>query len=263
MENIRETKKLVSQYGIPLFLDCCRFAENCYFIKQREAGYQDKTIKEIAQEMFSYADGCTMSAKKDGLSNTGGFIGLNNDDWAEKAKVILIVTEGFVTYGGLARRDLEALAVGFEEVLDENYLRYRVGQVKMLGDLITGEGVPILVPTGGHAVYLDAKRFAPHIEPKYFPGQAISCAIYLKGGIRSVEIGSVMFGKTDENGNHIAPNMELVRLAIPRRVYTKSHIEYTAEAIIEVFKEKDKLRKMKIVYETPFLRHFTAKFDYI
>ncbi len=263
MENIRETKKLVSQYGIPLFLDCCRFAENCYFIKQREAGYQDKTIKEIAQEMFSYADGCTMSAKKDGLSNTGGFIGLNNDDWAEKAKVILIVTEGFVTYGGLARRDLEALAVGFEEVLDENYLRYRVGQVKMLGDLITGEGVPILVPTGGHAVYLDAKRFAPHIEPKYFPGQAISCAIYIKGGIRSVEIGSVMFGKTDENGNHIAPNMELVRLAIPRRVYTKSHIEYTAEAIIEVFKEKDKLRKMKITYEAPFLRHFTAKFDYI
>ena len=263
MENIREAKRLVSNYGIPLFLDCCRFAENCYFIKQREPGYQDKSIKEIAKEMFSYADGCTMSAKKDGLSNTGGFIGLNSDEWAEKAKVLLIVTEGFVTYGGLARRDLEALAVGFEEVLDENYLSYRIGQVKMLGDMLLSEGVPLLVPTGGHAVYLDAKRFAPHIEPKYFPGQAISCAVYVKGGIRSVEIGSVMFGKTDENGNHIAPNMELVRLAIPRRVYTKSHIEYTAEAIAEVYKEREKLKKMVITYEPPLLRHFTAKFDYL
>jgi tryptophanase len=263
MENIRETRKLLDYYGIPLFLDCCRFAENAYFIKMREPGYADKSIKEIAQEMFSYADGCTMSAKKDGLSNTGGFIGLNDDGLAEKAKTVLIVTEGFITYGGLARRDLEALAIGFEEVLEESYLEYRVGQVKYLGDKLLDAGVPILVPTGGHAVYIDAKRFAPHIEPKHFPGQSIAVEIYKKGGIRSVEIGSVMFGKTDEQGNHIAPNMELVRLAIPRRVYTKSHIDYTAEAIIEVYKERESLKGMKITWEAQFLRHFTCKFSYI
>jgi len=263
MENIRETKKILDYYGIPFFIDCCRFAENAYFIKQREPGYADKTIKEIAQEMFSYADGCTMSAKKDGLSNTGGFIGLNDDKIAEKCKTVLIVTEGFITYGGLARRDLEALAVGFEEVLDEKYLAYRVGQVKYLGDKLTEAGVPILVPTGGHAVYLDAKRFAPHIAPEFFPGQSIVVDIYKRGGIRAVEIGSVMFGKKDEFGNHIAPNMELVRIAIPRRVYTKSHIDYTAETIIEVFENRDSLRKMKIVWEAEFLRHFTCKFDYI
>ena len=263
MQNIRETKKLLNEYGIPLFLDCCRFAENAYFIKQREAGYKDKSIKEIAQEMFSYADGCTMSAKKDGLSNTGGFIGLNDDKLAEKAKTVLIVTEGFITYGGLARRDLEALAIGFEEVLDEKYLEYRVGQIKNLGDLLINNGVPILVPTGGHAIYLDAKRFAPHIEPKYFPGQSIAVEIYKKGGIRAVEIGSVMFGKTDENGNHIAPNMELVRLAVPRRVYTKSHMEYTAETIIEVYEKREELKKMRITWEPEFLRHFTCKFDYV
>jgi len=263
MENIREAKKLLDYYGIPFFIDCCRFAENAYFIKQREPGYADKSVKEISREMFSYADGCTMSAKKDGLSNTGGFIGLNDDNIAEKCKTVLIVTEGFITYGGLARRDLEALAVGFEEVMDENYLAYRIGQVKYLGDKLTEAGVPILVPTGGHAVYLDAKRFAPHIEPEFFPGQSIAVDIYKKGGIRAVEIGSVMFGKKDENGNHIAPNMELVRIAIPRRVYTKSHIDYTAETIIEVFKNRDSLRKMKIVWEVEFLRHFTCKFEYI
>lgn len=263
MANIRETKKLLSYYGIPLFLDCCRFAENAYFIKMREPGYADKTIKEIAQEMFSYADGCTMSAKKDGLSNTGGFIGVNDDDLAQKCGIVLIVTEGFLTYGGLARRDLEALAVGFEEVLDENYLKYRVGQVHSLGEMITSAGVPILVPTGGHAVYLDAKRFAPHILPENFPGQSISCAIYEEAGIRAVEIGSAMFGKKDENGKHIAPNMELVRLAIPRRVYTKSHIEYTAEAIINVYNRRDELKGMEMTYEAPFLRHFTAKYKYI
>jgi tryptophanase len=263
MENIRETKKLLSQYGIPLFIDCCRFAENAYFIKKREPGYENKSVKEIAREMFGYADGCTMSAKKDGLSNTGGFIGLNDDTLAEKCKTNLIITEGFITYGGLARRDLEALAVGFDEVLDENYLEYRVGQVQYLGDKLLEAGVPILVPTGGHAVYLDAKRFAPHIAPEYFPGQSITVDLYIRGGIRAVEIGSVMFGKKDENGNHIPPNMELVRLAIPRRVYTKSHIDYTAETIIETFNHRDKLRKMKIVWEVEFLRHFTCKFEYV
>ncbi len=263
MQNIRETKELLKQYDIPLFIDCCRFAENCYFIKKREPGYENKSVKEIAFELFSYADGCTMSAKKDGLSNTGGFIGLNDDKLAEKCKTNLIVTEGFITYGGLARRDLEALAVGFDEVLDEKYLEYRVGQVKDLGDQLLAAGVPLIVPTGGHAVYLDAKRFAPHIEPEYFPGQSIVVDLYKRGGIRAVEIGSVMFGKKDGNGKHIAPNMELVRLAIPRRVYTKSHIDYTAEAIIETYENREKLRKMKITWEPEFLRHFTCKFEFV
>ena len=213
--------------------------------------------------MFSYADGATMSAKKDGLSNTGGFLACNDDKPAEQAKTMLIITEGFVTYGGLARRDLEALARGFVEVLDENYLAYRIRQVENLGNQMMEAGVPILVPTGGHAVYLDAKRFAPHIDPQYFPGQAIANEIYRFSGVRTVEIGSLMFGKKDENGNHIAPPMELVRLAIPRRVYTQSHIDYIAEAVIEVYNNRQNLRKMKIVWEAEFLRHFTIKMDYI
>jgi tryptophanase len=263
MENIKKTKELLSKYNIPLYLDCCRFAENAYFIKNRESGYENKSIKEIAQEMFSYADGATMSAKKDGLSNTGGFIGTNDEKVAEKAKTLLIITEGFITYGGLARRDLAALAQGFVEVLDENYLDYRIGQVKYLGDLLLAAGVPIIEPTGGHGVYLDAKRFAPHIKPEHFPGQSISCEIYLVGGIRACEIGSVMFGSYDDNGNFLPAKMELVRLAIPRRVYTKSHIEFIAETIINVFKNKDRLKPMKITWQAEFLRHFTAKFDYI
>ncbi len=263
MQNIRETKGLLSAYGIPLFLDCCRFAENAYFIKKREKGYADKSILEISREIFSYADGATMSAKKDGLSNTGGFLATNDDNLAEKARVNLIITEGFPTYGGLARRDLEALAVGFEEVIDEKYLEHRINQVAYLGDLLLHSNIPILVPTGGHAVYLNAKLFAPHIASEQFPGQSIACEIYLEGGIRACEIGSVMFGKKTPDGRHIPPPMELVRLAIPRRVYTKSHIEYVAEAIIKVFNRKDKLKGMKITFEAPFLRHFTAKFDYV
>ncbi|MFP4528545.1 MAG: tryptophanase [Candidatus Kapaibacterium sp.] len=263
MENIRETKKMLGEYGIPFFLDCCRFAENCYFIKQREKGYENKSVLEIAREMFSYADGATMSAKKDGLSNTGGFLATNDDNLAEKARTLLIITEGFITYGGLARRDLEALAVGFREVMDENYLAYRIGQVKDLGDKMMAEGVPLLVPTGGHAIYIDAKRFAPHIAPECYPGQAIACEIYRISGVRSVEIGSVMFGKKDKNGGHIAPAMELVRMAIPRRVYTSSHIDYIAEAAIEVYKNRESLRKLNITWEAPFLRHFTARFEYL
>jgi tyrosine phenol-lyase len=262
MENIRETSKLLKKYNIPFYIDCCRFAENAFFIKKRENGYQDKTVKEISQEMFSYADGCTMSAKKDGMSNTGGFLATNDDKVAEKAKTILIITEGFITYGGLARRDLEALAVGFKEVMDENYLAYRIGQVEQLGNMLLENDVPLLVPTGGHAVYLDAKRFAPHIEAKNFPAWSIANAIYLLGGVRTVEIGSVMFGKKDEKGEHIAPPMELVRLAIPRRVYTKSHMEYIAEAVIEVYKNRDNIKGLDITWEAPFLRHFTAKFKY-
>lgn len=263
MENIRKTKKLLSKYNIPLYLDCCRFAENAYFIKQREKGYENKSILEIAQEMFSYADGATMSAKKDGLSNSGGFVATNNDQVAEEAKTVLIVTEGFITYGGLTRRDLAALAQGFREVLNEDYLSYRIGQVKYLGDLLLAGGVPLLEPTGGHGVYLDAKRFAPHIKPEHFPGQSIAVEIYKEGGIRCCEIGSVMFGSYDEKGEFIPSALELVRLAIPRRVYTKSHIEYIADTIIEVYRKRNELKPMKITWQAPFLRHFTAKFDYL
>ncbi|MGI6369243.1 MAG: tryptophanase [Ignavibacteria bacterium] len=263
MANIRETKEVLSKYGIPLYLDCCRFAENAYFIKTREKGYENKSILEICREMFSYADGATMSAKKDGMSNTGGFIGTNSDQVAEKCRTNLIVMEGFVTYGGLARRDLEALAIGFEEVVDENYLRYRVNQSKELADTITAAGVPIVMPAGAHAIYIDAKRFAPHIKPEHFPGQSIACEIYRISGVRTTEIGSLMFGKKDKDGNHIAPNMELVRLAIPRRVYTKSHMEYIAEAVIEVYKNREKLRPMRLTWEAEYLRHFTCRCEYI
>ena len=263
MENIKQTRAVCDKYNIPLILDACRFAENAYFIKMLEPGYENKSVKEISQEMFSYADGATMSAKKDGLSNTGGFLALNDDKLAEKAKTILIITEGFLTYGGMTRRDLEALAIGFEEVMSEHYLQYRVGQVKYLGDKLLDAGVPILVPTGGHAVYIDAKRFASHIPAEQFPAQSITCEIYRIGGIRTVEIGSLMFGKKDQYGKHIGPKMELVRMAIPRRVYTKSHIDYVAEAVIEAYQTKDSLRGMKLNYEAEFLRHFTAKLEYV
>jgi len=261
MQNVREVKGLLSKYGIALYLDACRFAENAFFVKKREKGYGNKSVREIAKEMFSYADGCTMSAKKDGLVNTGGFLALNDDELAMKARNILIVTEGFTTYGGLARRDLEAIAQGIEEVLDEHYLTYRIRSIEYFGEKLLEAGVPILVPPGGHAIYLDAKRFAPHIPPEQFPGQSIVCELYRHAGIRSVEIGSVMFGKYDSNGKHIPPPMELVRLAVPRRVYTQSHIDYVIEAVIEVYNNRDKLRGMRITYESPFLRHFTARFE--
>lgn len=261
MQNIREVKQVLSQYGIPLFLDACRFAENAYFIKKREPGYADKSIREIAQEMFSYADGCTMSAKKDGMVNTGGFLAFNNDGWAMQARTVLIVTEGFTTYGGLARRDLEAIAQGIDEVLEESYLQYRIRSVEYFGEQLLEAGVPLLVPTGGHAIYLDATRFATHIPPEQFPGQAIVCGLYHHAGIRSVEIGSVMFGTRDAEGRHVAPAMELVRLAIPRRVYTQSHIDYCIEAVIEVFEQRHSLRGLRMTYEAPFLRHFTAHFE--
>jgi tryptophanase len=211
--------------------------------------------------MFSYADGCTMSAKKDGLVNTGGFIALNDSALATQARNVLIVTEGFPTYGGLARRDLEAIAQGLEEVLEESYLRYRLRSVQYLGEALERADVPIMRPTGGHAVYLDALRFAPHIPREQFPGQAILCELYVHAGIRAVEIGSAMFGKRDAEGNHIAPPMELVRLAIPRRVYTQSHIDYVAEAVIEVYEKRDELRGLEMTYEAPVLRHFTAHYE--
>ena len=260
MRNIKETKALLQKYEIPLFLDACRFAENAYFIKLREAGYERKSVKEIAQEMFSYADGCTMSAKKDALVNIGGFLALNDPAIAEKARSLLIMTEGFPTYGGLAGRDLDAMAQGLAEVLDEDYLKYRVRSIEYFGEKLRKENVPILVPTGGHAVFIDAKKFLPRLKPEEYPGQAIAAALYLEGGIRSVEIGSVMFGRR-ENGKFIPANLELVRLAIPRRVYTQSHIDYASEIVIGVFKKRNAVPGYKITYEPPYLRHFTAHFE--
>ena len=262
MENIRKTKEVASKYGIPMFLDACRFAENAFFIKKREKGYQNKPVKEIVQEMFSYADGCTMSAKKDALVNMGGFLGLNDDTLAMNARNILIVTEGFPTYGGLAGRDLEAMAQGLEEILDEHYLTYRLRSVEYLGEKLTAAGVPILQPPGGHAIYLDAKRFLPHIPADKYPGQSIVCELYKTGGIRAVEIGSVMFGKTDKvTGKFIPSMLELVRLAIPRRVYTQSHIDYVIECVIELYQKRAHLPGYRITYEAPMLRHFTARFE--
>jgi tyrosine phenol-lyase len=263
MQNICEVKEVCKKYYIPLFLDACRFAENAYFIKKREKGYADKSVLEIAQEMFSYADGATMSAKKDGLANIGGFLALNNEDLAMQCRNLLIVTEGFPTYGGLAGRDLEAVAQGLEEVLDEHYLQYRIRSVEYLGEKLVDAGVPIIEPPGGHAIYIDAKRFLPNVPSQQFPGQSIVCELYIEGGIRGVEIGSVMFGKYDKDGKLIPPPMELVRLAIPRRVYTQSHIDYVLEIILEVFKKRNSLKGYKITYQAPMLRHFTARFEKI
>ncbi|MGQ9643576.1 MAG: tryptophanase [Ignavibacterium sp.] len=261
MQNIKDTKAVCKKYGIPLFLDACRFAENAYFIKLREKGYENKTPLEIAQEMFSYADGVTMSAKKDALVNIGGFLALNDDELAMKCRNLLIVTEGFPTYGGLAGRDLEAVAQGLLEVLDEHYLQYRIRSVEYLGEKLIAAGVPIIEPPGGHAIYIDAKRFTPHIPPEQYPGQSIVCELYIEGGVRAVEIGSVMFGKYDNRGKLIPAMMELVRLAIPRRVYTQSHIDYLIEVISEVYNRRKDLKGYRITYEAPMLRHFTAKFE--
>jgi tyrosine phenol-lyase len=262
MENIRKTAELSHQYGIPFFLDACRFAENAYFIKMREPGYDETSVREIAREMFSYADGCTMSGKKDGLVNMGGFLAINDDDLAQQARNILVVTEGFPTYGGLAGHDLQAFAIGLDEVLEEDYLKYRIRSVTYLGEHLTELDIPIFQPPGGHAIYLDAAALLPHIPAHEFPGQALACELYLSGGIRSCEIGSVMFGKTDPATGKFAPaTLEMVRLAIPRRVYTKSHIDYVIECIGNVYRQRDKLKGMRIVYEPPVLRHFTAVFE--
>jgi len=251
MENIRQVSAVCRQNGIPLYFDACRFAENAYFIKLREPGYASKTPQQIAQAMFSYGDGCTMSAKKDGLANIGGFLCTNDDTLAQREKDLLILTEGYPTYGGLAGRDLEAIAVGLQEVLHEDYLQYRIASIAYLGDHIAAQGVPIVQPPGGHAVYIDARAFLPHIPPAQFPGVALAAELYLEGGIRSVEIGTLMFGA--------AAKMDLVRLAIPRRVYTQSHIDYVVEIILEVWKNRGKICGLKLSHEAPFLRHFTAR----
>ncbi len=260
MKNIRETKALLSKYGIPLFLDACRFAENAFFIKLRERGYADKSALDIAREMFSYADGCTMSAKKDALVNIGGFLALNDASLAEQARSLLIMTEGFPTYGGLAGRDLDAMAQGLDEVLDENYLKYRIRSIEYFGEKLQKAGVPILVPTGGHAVFIDASKFLPHIPPHAYPGQAVAVELYIEGGIRSVEIGSVMFGR-ETDGKFEPARLELVRLAVPRRVYTQSHVDFAAEAIIDVFKRRETVPGYRMTYSPQYLRHFTARFE--
>jgi tryptophanase len=237
--------------------------KTAYFIKMREDGYADKSIKEIANEMFSYADGCTMSAKKDAFANIGGFLALNDPELATKCRNLLVITEGFPTYGGLAGRDLKPLPLALYEVMDEHYLQYRIRSIEYLTQKISAAGVPVMLPAGGHAVYLDAKQFLPHIPVDQYPGQALVCALYIKGGIRCVEIGSLMFGKYDENHQLVPAALELVRLAIPRRVYTQSHIDYVAEVIIEVFEERNQIKGMKITEEAEILRHFTAKLDFV
>ena len=253
MANVKAVSAICRQHGIPLYFDACRFAENAYFIKTREKGYEDKTPKQIAQEMFALGDGCTMSAKKDGMANIGGFLCTNNDLLAQQERDLLILTEGYPTYGGLAGRDLEAIAVGIQEALQEDYLRYRIASTAYLGNHLAEQGVPIVMPPGGHAIYLDARNFVPHIPLEQFPGVAVATELYLEGGIRSVEIGTLMFGK--------AAKMDLVRLAIPRRTYTQSHIDYVIEVILEVWKKRDQIRGLKLTYEPPFLRHFTARFE--
>jgi tryptophanase len=260
MENIRRARELCDRYGKPLFLDACRFAENSWFIKAREEGYERKSPLEIAQEMFSYVDGCTLSAKKDGMSNIGGFLGVNDDDLAQKAKNMLILSEGFPTYGGLAGYDLEAIAVGLREALREDYLRYRIRSVAYLGEFLSGAGIPIVQPPGGHAIYIDARAMLPHIPQNQFPAWALSLVLYLEGGIRSVEIGSVMFGLQPDGTEKPAAN-ELVRLAFPRRMYTQSHVDYIAEVLAHVYKLRERIRGVRIVEAPSVLRHFSARLE--
>jgi tryptophanase len=260
MSNIKAVKEICSRYHVPLYLDPARFAENAYFIKLREPGYAQKTPRQIAQEMFLLADGCTMSAKKDGLANIGGFLCTNDDALAQAEKDLLIMTEGYPTYGGLAGRDLDAIAVGLNEVLQEDYLQYRIASTAYLGNSIAEAGVPIVQPPGGHAIYIDARAFLSHIPSTQFPGSALAAELYLEGGIRSFEMGSLIFGKRDENGvEHPAP-LDLLRLAIPRRVYTQSHIDYVIDVVLEVWRRRQQVRGLEISYQAPVLRHFTARF---
>ncbi|MGE0562814.1 MAG: tryptophanase [Flavobacteriales bacterium] len=261
MKNAKEVSSICKKHGILLLLDCCRVAENAYFIKHREEGYENKTYEEIAQEMFALTDGAAMSSKKDALVNMGGFLALRSKEIAEACTMLLIITEGFSTYGGLSGRDMEALAIGLKEVFEPAYLEYRIKSTAYLGEHLHKMGVPVMMPIGGHAVYIDAKKLYSHIPVNQYPGQALACELYKKAGIRTVEIGSVMFGKYDDKGKLVPAPMELVRLAIPRRVYTQSHIEYVIETFDEILKEKDSVKGYKITKEPKFLRHFTAHFE--
>ncbi|MGB3346321.1 MAG: tryptophanase [Candidatus Humimicrobiia bacterium] len=260
MENIKKVRELTKKYDIPFFLDACRFAENAYFIKNREIGYENKSIKEIVLEMMSYSDGCTFSGKKDALSNIGGFLALNDEKLYIEGATWLVLFEGFITYGGMSGRDMEAMAQGLEEVLDENYLETRVKQVEYIGNRLLNAQIPIIQPIGGHAVYIDVGRFLPHISKDNFPGQALAVELYLEAGIRSVEIGTVLAGREPKTGKNIHPKLELLRLAIPRRVYTNVHMDVVANALINIYKRRENIKGYKFIYEPPRLRHFLARF---
>ncbi len=262
LENIKEVSGICRNHGIPFYFDACRFAENAYFIKKREKGFDEKSILDIAREIFSFAEGATMSAKKDALVNIGGFVTLNDDNLAGKLKKLLIINEGFPTYGGLAGRDLEAISRGLEEILEEDFLEHRIAQVHYLGKLLDDVGIPIYKPVGGHAVYILADKFLPHISRDQYPGWALTVALFRESGIRAVEIGGVMFAKKDEKGKReIFPELELVRLAIPRRVYTVSHIHYVADALEKLYTNREKIKGLKIVSQAPLLRHFTVQLE--
>jgi tryptophanase len=262
MENIRRVSKVYRKYGVPFFIDACRYAENAYFIKSREAGYEDKSLQEIVNEMFSLADGATMSAKKDAIANIGGFLAMNDEELFNRARNELVLREGFPTYGGLAGRDLDAIAVGLWEGLELDYLEYRIGQIKYFGERLLEVGVPIIEPTGGHAIYLDAGQMLPHIPRENFPGQALSIELYLEGGIRGVELGSVAFAYQDpQTGEMIHPPLEMVRLAIPRRVYTRAHIDFVVEAMARILEKRESLPGYKFTYAPKLLRHFTARYE--
>ena len=262
MENIRGASEICGRFGIPFYIDACRFAENAYMIKLRERGHGERSVKEIAREMFSYADGCTFSAKKDAFANIGGLLATNDDRLAAQEKDLLILTEGYPTYGGLAGRDLEAIAVGLQEVVHEDYLEYRLASVRYLGEHVAREGVPIVQPPGGHAIFIDAAAFLPHVEPLRFPGQALVAELYLEGGVRAVEIGTVMFGRPDPRTGIDQPaRMELVRLAMPRRVYTQSHVDYVVEVVLGVWARRERIGGFRITRQSPALRHFSAEFE--
>jgi tryptophanase len=262
MANVRAVSAVCRTHELPLYIDACRFAENSWFIREREEGYAGRDVADIARELFSYADGATMSAKKDGLANIGGFLATNDDALAKQESTLLILTEGFPTYGGLAGRDLEAIAVGLREVLNHDYLHYRIVSTAYLGRHFTEIGVPIVQPPGGHAIYIDAAALLPHVPKRRFPGQALVAELYLAGGIRACEIGTVMFGKTDEKtGEEQLAPMELVRLAIPRRVYTQSHIDYVIEVMADIFARRASLKGLEMIWQAPPLRHFTARFE--
>jgi len=262
LANMREVAAVCREHDTPLYLDACRITENAFLIKQREAGYANKSVREIVREICDLAQGCTMSAKKDAIVNIGGFLATRDADVAREEKDLLILTEGFPTYGGLAGRDLEAIAIGMQEAVDEDYLNYRIASTRYIGRHLRDAGVPILWPPGGHAIYLDAKRFASHLEPTQYPGVSVAIALYLLGGVRACEIGSLMFGHRDvETGEEVAGPRELVRLAIPRRVYTQSHMDYVIEVVIEAYKQRTTLPAYRILEQAPFLRHFSAKLE--
>lgn len=260
MQNMRAVHELCRSHGIPVFVDAARCVENAYFIQQREPGYQDRPVRDILREMMSYADGCWMSAKKDALVNIGGFVAVNDDHLAQKLRELVVVFEGMPTYGGMAGRDMEALARGLLESTEDSYVRHRVGQVEYLGELLRRRGVPIVEPVGGHAVYLDAKRFLPHLPQDVFPAQALAAALYIVSGVRSMERGIVSAGRNPETGEHHRPNLELVRLTIPRRVYTSRHMQVVAEAAARLYEARDGITGLEMVYEPPTLRFFTARF---